>query len=196
MKTTSLISLLLLICFFFCMYKKEVNDSEYIQWIEDENNGMLKSKQMGDFLLEAKYRPINYEKALLTSRGTPVTEEMTEDDFYYFTLKVSLENGSGDLTEWNAKDMTEVQRNIYYLSFLMQNDISLVDGNDTLKCVHYVYERSFDLGNFKIFNIGFDPVNWSTETKSLIINSKYFGTVPVKFKFKKSDFENLPNLKI
>jgi hypothetical protein len=102
-----------------------------------------------------------------------------------------------DITEMNANgDFNAIQKNIYFLSYSMQNHIQLKDGESLIPCEYYVFERSFDLSSTMVFNIGFEVSNQSNEDKTIIIGGSYFDLPPIKINFLKSDLMNIPQLKL
>jgi len=177
-----------------CQNKKELNAKEMIKWVENKSNGLVKSKEVGEFYFEAKFRPQVYENALAISRGSQELENNDQDDFYYITLKIGTQTPGMNITEWKASDAEKIQKNIYYLSFGMQNHIKLMDGEEMLDCVHYVFERSFGLSDFRIFNLGFNPSNWNIGDKTLVIEGDFFDVPPIKLKFKEDDLKRIPLL--
>jgi hypothetical protein len=181
---------------FSCSENKTLEAEEFVKWVDNEKNGLVKTKVLGDFIFELKYRPIQYEIALNKMMKLETNPTSNDDGFYLFTLKIREKN-SMDITEMNANgDFNAIQKNIYFLSYSMQNHIQLKDGESLIPCEYYVFERSFDLSSTMVFNIGFEVSNQSNEDKTIIIGGSYFDLPPIKINFLKSDLMNIPQLKL
>ncbi len=173
---------------------QKVNAKEMINWFQNSKNGYLKEVKSGDFSFTLQYKPLVYDRALQELQGDNIVSNNVDDDAYFFTLKVK-NNTRQDITRYNTSDFNQIQKNIYYLSYMMQKEVFLIDGNDTLNCDYYVFERSFNLADHQVFNLGFFPEKINQEDKTLILKSDYFNTIPIKFKFKQSALKQTPKLK-
>jgi hypothetical protein len=181
-----------------CNAKHNLNPEKLVAFINNPKNGYTIEREVGEFVFEAKWRPLVYEQALqkLNNVANLSQANITEaDDTYFISLKVKHQSGES-ITKWNAADMNAIQQNIYYLSFGLQQGIQLIDGTDTLECIHYDFERSYDLADYSNINLMFQPIKWSNQSKTLVIDGNYFSVPPIKIKFKEEHLKQQPNLKI
>jgi hypothetical protein len=84
---------------------------------------------------------------------------------------------------------------VAYSAFEMQKDIYLVDGMDTLPCVMFHFERSFDVTPFGHFSIAFENSgNRRFTEKQIVFTDRLFNNGTIKFLFQSEDFTKAPVL--
>lgn len=181
--------------------KQELIPSEYVVWVNDEANGLLKKKTIHPLTVEALYKPLPY---IIANEFRSNTISKVEYDkrveelngMQYYTLKLSITDKL-NVTNYGVSNMSQQDERITYLSFAMKNDIQLVEGNDTLNCALYHFERSHDLNPHRTFVLAFEKTDKNNQQdKTLILDLAYFQTGPIKLNFKAADLEKLPNLKL
>jgi hypothetical protein len=174
---------------------------EYVQWIQNPENGFKKEKTIDDLIFTAQYKPNEYiicmeERApqLQDSLVKRKLEELSE--LQYFDFKITLKAGEGELLKYKLSSSDEYNKRVNYFAFNMQNDIQLVEGNDTLPCSLFHFERAYDITPSSTFLLGF-PVNKNSgkEDKTLIVYDKTFNKGFIKLTFSNNELKNLPKLK-
>jgi hypothetical protein len=107
-----------------------------------------------------------------------------------------LNDGSTELLKYKNTSAQQYSDRVNYFAFGMQNDIALVDGNDTLHCDLYHYERAYDVAPSATMLLGFAKKNGSDrKDKTLIFYDRTFNKGMLKFKFAASTLYNKPKLK-
>jgi hypothetical protein len=187
------------IIFVFCFIiliacsKKKLGSTEYIKYIEDENNGLKTTKSIGRVNYSLQYKPADYIILKENRELTDLNEDLKE--MQYYTLQYSLIDNSKDILKFNLNASNEYYERVNYFSFGLQNDIYLVDGTDTLECKLFNYVRSYGLSPKADFVLAFDVVKKDKiENKQLVIDDKVYGGSMIKLFIDKKDINNIPEL--
>lgn len=172
---------------------------EYVRWVEDEKNGLKREKTLGDMIFSAQYKPESYivceEERKESIADTVLKKKLKElTDMQYYDLKIEIKDGQGELLKYGLTSTEQYQERINYFSFGMQKDIQLVDGNDTLPCLLYHYERVYDVAPYGTFILGFAKGKNDNAGKTLLLFDKGFNKGIVKFYFEGKDIKYLPQL--
>lgn len=123
--------------------------SEYIEWIIDENNGLNVEKRINEFIFKSQFKPDEFEALLHLNSDNQTTNsalfEKVEEikDAQYFTLSIACPEANGDILKFKVSDVNEYYARVEYYSFNVQNDITLIDGKDTLQCALCHFERTY-----------------------------------------------------
>lgn len=173
--------------------------AQYVRWVEDEQNGLKKEKTIDDIIFSAQYKPAQYvvceEERKDSITGSEVQKKLGElGGMQYYDLKITLKSGQGELLKYNLSSAEQYQDRVNYFSFGMQKDIQLVDGNDTLPCLLYHYERVYDVAPYGTFILGFAPGKNPKANKTLLLFDKGFNKGIVKLYFEEKDIEYVPQL--
>jgi hypothetical protein len=176
---------------------------EYVSWIENPENGMKEEKEIGDLSFTLQYKPIEFIalKALGPSAANEKTVKEAGKEYQgmqYYTLTINNNAGINDLLKYEVSDMQEYQQRVSYFSFDMQRDLLLVEGEDSLRCRLFHYERVYGLAPYATFLLGFDlPAKKSEKVrdKVLVYRERVFETGMLKFKIKAENLNNIPELK-
>lgn len=194
--------LLALLVFTGC--KSDMLPADLVQWVRNSENGLRKTKEVGDLKVEVLYKPYAYQLANNFRSNDINADQYFEklkklEGLQYFDMKLSVKGDKAtDITRYRVANETELQERLYYLSFPMKDDITLVEGTDTLSCALFHFERSYDLADHRTFVLAFESNNNEKvpEDKTFIFDSPYFGTGPLKFRFQKKDIERIPQIKL
>jgi hypothetical protein len=145
-------------------------------------------KESEAFLFDLQFQPEEYLQLI-----RPENNPGNKGNMQYYLLNISvLENSAVSIVDYNVRSQEEIQKRNYYFSYLFQNDIELEESGKRHPCILYHFERPADSKNNRTFVLGFDNTLKSEEVR-LIINSPYFGSLPVKIEISK---ENIPSLKV
>jgi len=201
MKGTNVLLLLISFLLIGCG-KEQMPPSEYVQWINNPENGIVKEKTIHPLTVELLYKTIDYVIANeFRSDAIPVdayNQKAAElEGMQYYTLKLGIVDERFDVTNYEVEDEAQQQDRLSYLSFAMQKAIKLVEGKDTLACKLYHFERSYDLSPKRTFVLGFDAKEANkTKDKTFILDLPFFRTGPIKINYKQTDLEQIPDLKL
>jgi hypothetical protein len=171
-------------------------------WVKSEENGLRVAKQIGNCNFTLQYKPCEYE-ALLHHKKEIITEADLDKattalkDLQYFMLVIRNADGK-EIMEEGSREMVEYGSKLNYMISDMQMDFSLVDGNDTLPCAFYHYERNFGISPENNILLGFEiPASSSNDVhdKTIIYDDKLLGNGIVMLTIKSEDIQQIPALK-
>lgn len=191
------------VIFFAGGSEMELDPVAYVNWMEEEQNGLKQSKSMDaiDFEVQLKTKEYVLLKEVnidpRTHRDDFEKEKKTVGDMQYFTLKIKTPEGVDPL-KYKLGDKNEYFARIKYYSFDIQDDISLVDGRDTLWCALMHFERTFGVAPEITCLLGFPPSKQGeTEVrdKTIIYYDRVFNSGNLFFGFSKQDILQVPKLK-
>ena len=81
----------------------------------------------------------------------------------------------------------------YYLNGI-QNDIKVLNGEDTLAVENLVYERLYNVSPAQLILFGFDVKNIAKPIK-IIIDDRAIGTGKMQFEFNEKTLQSIPQIK-
>ncbi len=176
---------------------------DYVRWIEDGTNGLMVRRQVEGYEFALQYKPIEYivAKQERTDRlkAAIVKKERAEmEDMQYYTLSIQTTQEKKQFAE-SKESNPEAQAT--YFSGPMQEGLKLVDGTDTLPCLLFQYEPTFNLRPFSNFLLAFDLVREedgtpSNEDKTLIFKDKFLGIGPIYITIKGRNLDHIPSIKL
>ncbi|MBL4756018.1 MAG: hypothetical protein JKY52_20795 [Flavobacteriales bacterium] len=180
----------------------------YETWVESEENGLRKSKPVGNYQYSIQYRPWSYiAKRELRDESydeTKMKKKIHEmDELQYFSLRIALRKDEGDVLRSGLYGEGEYEERIAYLNGHINKDIFLLDGGDTLSCVLHHFERNFGIAPYLNVSLGFEitadekeailnEVPFAYSDKSLVFEDKLFGTGMVRLTIRGEDLANIP----
>lgn len=180
---------------------------EYVHWIESRESGLTAEKKIDKLLYSVQYKPVHYE-ALIRMGNEGVSQEKLRilehelSGMQYYTLRVSAKDYPGEVLKYKLPDTDEYYRRIEYCSFRMQEDITLVDNNDTLPCRLFHFERVFGVAPEATFVLAFEDTRSEAdkqagryETEKMIsFNDELFGMGIINLRIPKAHLNNIPRL--
>ena len=174
---------------------------DYVKWIQDKDNGIKKEKVIDDIVYEIQYKPYEYivcmeerKEKLADSVVKKKVEEI--NDMQYYDLTISLNSGSGELLKYGVTAYDQYDKRIKYVSFDMQNDISLVEDGDTIPCSLFHFERVYDVAPYAKFLLGFAKGKKDSPQQSVIVfDDKLFNQGLIKMTYSHEEISNIPKLK-
>jgi hypothetical protein len=174
---------------------------DYIRWVENEENGLKILKDVGEFTFSLQYKPLDYITLMNVSPGTTVTQQRMDSarsqisDMEYYTFSIKVNGFNDELLKYNIKDMKEYYYRVEYFSFIMQQNISMLSGKDTIPCALYHFERSYGISPEAKMVLGFPNMPVSND-RVFICNDEVLGTGTIKLTIEKENIIHIPNLLI
>lgn len=139
-------------------------------------------------------RPLAH--VIATSEGIAPTDENIQrfihqyEGYYYFTLNIERTDVRGDLLKALADDEESYNELIQYVSFNIQNDLSLItDKGDKLSCTVSLFERTYGMKNGLQFSLAFQRPTYNPESITFSLNDKVLGNGPIKVIFNKEELQ-------
>lgn len=182
----------------------ELIPSDYVTWVQDEAHGLRQTRTISPLRVTTLYKPLPYIIAQEERTNTIDLEHYQSrtaalQGMQYYTLQVAIEgNTQRDVTNYQVVDGTAQQERLAYLSFGMQQDIQLIQGEDTLPCKLFHFERSYDLAPHRTFVLGFEEPKGvvSTQERTLVVELRPFNTGPLKFNYSETTLSKIPKLRL
>ena len=176
--------------------------SAFIRWVKDPENALLKTQHAREVTYSATYLPTDYmvcnslrKEAISFQEMDSLSREFSEVEYYLLRIEVP---GTKSPAHYNLSSVTEYQLRISYLSFDMQNHLTLkTEDGEEVPCEFYVFERSFNMAPYHTFLIGF-PKNRLVDspTRHLIFRDHLFGLGAFSFDWDTTQFNAIPKVKL
>lgn len=183
--------------------------ADYVNWMKDPANRHVKTKTIAPLEVTAQYKTTDFiianeKRSNKIEKSVQQARQKELDGMHYWTLQLSI-NAPNTKNEgpqaWNIlnygiEDKSQEQERLFYFSYAMQKDLKLIEGQDTLPCVLYHFERSYDLSKSRTFVIGFPKGNDPSTDKTLLLELPYFNTGPIKINYSKTILAQAPIMRL
>ncbi|MEO5643577.1 MAG: hypothetical protein ABIS12_09645 [Bacteroidia bacterium] len=173
-----------------------------MSWFENNGQELKTSKTIDEFNFTLQYKPIPYiilkeNGGITPDKKTSAKRELELKGMQYYTFQISSTGTEKNILKTNARFENEYFSRLEYFSSVMQDDLCLIDGNDTLPCLLFHYERNYNLAPYTNFLLGFEEIAGKklTSDHTLIFNDEVLGCGTIQLSIPKSAIENLPALK-
>ncbi len=175
---------------------------DYVKWLTDAGNGLIETKEIGAYKFSLFYKPAAYQ-ALMECEDynfqadsvNKTIKQLEGMDYYTFRIESKVTN---ELANAGTASQDQYSAKLQYFAGEMQNDISLVDGKDTLPCSLFHYERNFGVSAHNNFILVFEtgPQNKAANNKTLVFNDRVLGIGPLNLSIKGKNIDHIPQLKL
>jgi hypothetical protein len=184
-----------------CNKKNEkLSLEEYIKFIQNPDNGFITEKELGDYKFQVLYQPKDYLIASEIKSGcidkSHVVERTKELDGYQCVVLRVKSKESNELLSADNGSEEEYYKRLEYFSGNAQSDMFLLDGQDTLPCVLYHYERNYGLSPITSIVMTFkNNKNSNSDKKIFVFDDKILGLgkLNVSLEF---DINSIPQLQL
>ncbi len=182
--------------------KSNVSLKEFVSWCSNPANQLNKSKDISELKYSLIYMPME-TMAFLELRNQQYDYSKFQktcgnySEMTYFNLRIELTSGNGELIKYNLKTPAQYEERVRYTSFGMQNDIYLVQGNDTLRPGLYQSERIFEVAPYMIASFGFDNKKFDNKKEiTIVLNDQLFEKGFIKFNYKNGQLIDMPTITV
>lgn len=180
--------ILCIVLFILTSCQKSLTKDEFESWIKIPGNGLRVVKKMNGVEFDVQFRP-----SQLTSLEN-IDSDADTFNIKQFTLKIGFPNGE-DILKYGVSNQVELQQNLYYYSFLFQDDIYLEKNGKRFPCGLSHFEKSVDSKNYRIFHLVFDTYGDILEGNfDLVVDSDRLGSLPVHFPIDLNDIPQVAGL--
>lgn len=184
--------------------KEELTPKEYVQsWSAlPVVSEFVKQKQIKEFNYKLKYLPVEFLISNELRDNSPSKELVDSlrknyEGMEYYELTLSVDDFKDETIKYNLTDMQEYQNRLSYLSFSMQEDLTIIqENNQVVPCKLYHYERTFGVAPHAKILIGFskDDLNPQTTERTVVLNDNLFNKGLIKFNWSGSTLLEAPKL--
>lgn len=180
--------------------KENTTAKEFVAWCNNEENHLAKSKVISELNYHLSYLP-SESMAFLELRTEEYDYEKfkkTTDNFKemtYFNFKIELTGGSGELLKYQLNSAVQYESRVKYISFQMEKDLCLIQGQDTLYPGLYHFERAFEVVPYLTVMFAFDNKKFDKEKEfTIVYNDKLFEKGLIKFNYQNRQLIDMPNV--
>lgn len=186
------------------VYPGELSADEFVSWVKEEQ-ALNAEHHFEDMSFRITYRPAEWMALNNLDEGATANDINMEakhyEDLMCFTLRIELNNDSGELLKYKLSEQEEYTRRVNYYAFEIQRDIQLFTGKDTLRCGIVHFERTFGIANYSDIMIGFsrkelEETNPGWGRVCVALNDRIFGHGKMIFTFDKKQLTNTPKIKV
>jgi len=188
----------LLISFLIIGCSSNKKPKEYVAWVDDVENGLIKTQIKTNSIITCKYTPAEYH-VLKQFSPNNIDQDVFQSEYegisnmYHFILRFKKMDETNFLKNNNVTH-DEFQLNSLYLSYGIRQDLKLVHGLDTVECVLNHHERTYSNTPYEQILLSFPKTSNSIEDLTFIFNDRVFGFNRVKFFFSKDVLNDIPVL--
>lgn len=183
-------------------HKEELKKDDYIEWCCNRDNGLIVDKTINKLTFSLQYKSPEYVIVAELKEDFKNKEKLNEaiennNQWQYFTFRISSDQFTGDIIQYNLKSNNEFSDRINYLTFNVQNDFSLVCCKDTFPCLIYHLERNFGSAPYCNMLLGFENPGLDSLgncDRTLIYNDRVFNSGIIKLTVTSDAISNLPRL--
>ncbi|MBL0048938.1 MAG: hypothetical protein IPP32_12675 [Bacteroidetes bacterium] len=178
-----------------------LNPGELVRWVQNPENGLLKTKTIDNVIYSIQYKPIDYiiceELETESIKDSILVRNYKElEGMEYFDFKIKLMDYEQEFLKYGINSQNEYQENVNYCAFKMQSDISLQNGNEIIPCALFHFERAYDASPEARFILGFEkPKDKVGENMTLVFEDKLFHKGIIKFNFNSLALKSTPKIK-
>jgi hypothetical protein len=198
MRSSAVILYLLIVLMLGACHKSVLPPAEYVEWLKNEANGLHVKKSIGKYEFDLQYKTPEY-LVLSTNSTNPTSKAEMENErrkfeaLEHYTLRIRSGNNTGILE--GSSDEVYAGLLEYFISYA-QDDIYMIQENDTVPCVQYHYERTYGLSPDITIVLGFEKRSLpGAGDRAFVFNDHVLGIGPVKFNFDKEVYTQLPALR-
>lgn len=194
-----------LFVFLLCCCKnnsQELSPEAYVAWVENKDNGLRIERVLDPVTYSVQYKPYDYvvakeERNNAISKSTFAEWYQELNHMQYYTLRMEIK--SGDILKLNNPSQQEYYQRQNYLTYEFQDNLLLVDGKDSLQCELFQMVGNYGLAPYVDFVMGFKSEDLDQKhvksDKEFILQDNVFGGGILKFRVKKEDINNTPEIK-
>jgi hypothetical protein len=165
-----------------------------ISYVTSSENGYYKEKEIDEIKFSALLKPIDYIKADQALKGDTATIA-ADDDLQYFDFRITVKDFNMEFLKYNLPSANDYSYRVAYCAYEMQKDIFLIDGKDTLPCIFYHFERTYNVVPFGHFLLAFKPAaKDAVRPKTLMYYDRLFDKGLIKMTFLPNDLIKVPKL--
>ncbi len=183
----------------------ELNPVQYVQWINDQEiNSLTKKKEISEINFQLKHLPVEYMVSNELRKKEVSKAELDSllpeyQGMEYYELRISVDDFNDETAKYGVADMAEYQQRIVYMSFAMQNDLSVtVNGDKEVACQLFHFERTYGVAPYATFLFGFskEQMGDQVEERTVVFNDNLFNKGLVKFHWHTAEIENVPKIQV
>lgn len=182
--------------------RQQLSPKQYIAWAKKSQDDLVRMKEINGYRFTSKFQPsellILRNMDELSSQASIDSMENFQNGIINIVMDIGAIDNQQSLLRANIRSEGEYYQRVYYYTKEVQNDVYLVEGMDTLPCVFYHFEQTYNLTPVNSMIMEFERKDPNADYKdvSLIYEDRMLNTGIIKFLYKSSFLNNLPQLKL
>lgn len=186
-----------------CAVFSPVTPGDYVRWVEDADHGLHVTKTIDGLVFDLQYIPLEMAVMRYLS-GEKADERIIRETkkklagHDYFTLKISESTLKNEILRKDLRSMQDYYSRVEYYSHMMQEDLALATSEDTVSCVLFHWERTFNADPALTFSLAFTTPRGAGQgtTRTLIYHERIFGTGNVLLSILGTDMAQIPEFEL
>lgn len=182
----------------------KLTPKQYVNWINDQEiNSLTKKKKISEINYQLKHLPVAYMVSNELRKEQVSKDELDSlipqyDGMEYYELKISVDDFNDETAKYGVYDLAEYQERISYMSFGMQDDLSLKVNDKVVPCQLFHFERTYGVAPYATFLFAFSKEEIGDEVKdrTVVLNDNLFNKGLVKFYWQAAEIENVPKIQV
>jgi hypothetical protein len=182
-------------------YELILNASEMVNWVNQDNPILTRTKKIQEFNYTLRYVPLSYLIANELKKPSITIAEydslLTEyDGMEYFELRIQIDGFNDETAKYQLDDMGLYQQRIVYMSFAMQENLKIVDEKGIeAPCELFHFERTYGIAPYATFLMGFAKSKLAEAKEyTVVFEDNLFNKGILKFNWEISQLHNVPKL--
>lgn len=171
---------------------------EYINYVQDEANGLKRVKELGYLAYSFQYKPLPYMVALEQLNSQEAIDQRLADlsGGIWFTIQFKNLKENTSPLRYGVASLEEYQSRYNYFLNQASKDIQLYYKGDTLHPMSYVFETNYNLTPVETIIVGFDLPGQEgrpDEEMQLLFFDRIFGNGIIKTSYSAASLHKIPN---
>jgi hypothetical protein len=195
--TSKVFSFLLIVLVIGCKPQSFPSEKELIAYIQDEENGLKKTNDAGDYKVTVTYRPTDL--LIMQEVGEKPTKEAVAkarkkyQNYFYFILSLSK---SGKEALDQSQGFGQYSEMVQKLSFRVPEFVNMTtSASDTIPVADFILNRTYGLGSSTDILVVFNKEKTKDQPWTQFnLNEFGMNLGNSRIRFKVSDLENCPRL--
>jgi hypothetical protein len=182
--------------------KSSLKETDYFKYINNPENGLVKSREINGFRLQMKYYSPDLQALQEIGHADSVLSDEKKDSlvagyknglaFLFSILELNPQPGK-DVVQYGVFSEREFKERFNRLHFNINEHFWISNGKETVPPGLSILESTFELSGPKTFYLVFEDTGKEEEI-DVVFNDVFFDTGISHFIFKRRDIRNLPNL--
>lgn len=168
---------------------------EFYDYLNNSQNGFVKSKEVNSFRIKVKYLPIEYliiKNSEHSSEVEKVRQEYNNSLTFVFTIE-SIDKDQ-NVIDYGMSDSKSLNERFKYLNFHLDDHITLSINDQWFKPVLFHVENTGELnGEFRAYVV-FSDIDMEADNLYFLFEDTFFDTGISQFVFEKQHLNQLPDI--
>lgn len=171
---------------------------ELIAYLMDEDNGLIKTEEQGDFKISLTYRPSDLvaEQELLITNNLDQRDSIRQHYKQYLYFVLAFSHDDKEIETRYAGNATKYNQVVKYLQSGIGSDVSMTIDGKQEELLDFIFTQTFgNAKSSKVLLVFPNKLNLDEQIK-IKVNTNLLGLGIHYFFFESDDLMNTPQLKL